>query len=441
MSGLEVIQATAWYPPFGTGGTEVFVEGLVAELGRLGVGATVLVPRTATSERAYMHRGARVETYPVNETPYRGELKSGAPHIGFEDFRDLLARRRNAIYHQHAWTRGCGPAHLKAARDAGMRTALTVHVPGNICLRGTMLRFGERPCDGRVDPQLCGACWAVARGLPRAAAEAVVRLPRVFARVAQEREGRLATALAARNLGERMSEQIMAMISHADRIVAVCQWLYDALALNGVPREKLVLSRQGVSTDLLSEILAVRASRHRREGPLRLLTLARWDPVKGIDTVVKAVRALPQETPVELRVHAVPAPGAETYERETRRLAEGDPRIRFGEPLPHEQIAEVLTESDVLLAPSTWLETGPLTVLEAHAAGVFVLGSRRGGIAELVDEGCGGRLVEAGDVAAWTAAIAELAVRHEQAPRPWPARPVRTMADAAADMAQLYRSL
>jgi glycosyltransferase involved in cell wall biosynthesis len=438
---LEILQATAWYPPFGTGGTEVYVEGLVAELGRLAIGTTVLVPRQLGAAEVYTHRGARVETFPVNETPYPGELKSQSPHIGFEDFRCLLAGRHGAIYHQHAWTRGCGLPHLKAARELGMRTVLTAHVPGNVCLRGTMLRFGETPCDGRVASQLCGACWAENRGLSKGLAKAVGQLPLGVARFAHAAHGRLATALSARNLAVRMLRQIEEMIANADRIVAVCQWLYDALALNGVPHDKLVLSRQGVSNDFLQEVSAVRRTRRHRPGPLRLLLLARWDPVKGVDTAVRAVHALPAETQVELRVHGVPVAGAEEYEKRVRQLAEGDARIRIDGPLPHDRIGEALAEADVLLVPSNWLETGPLTVLEAQAAGLFVLGSRRGGIAELVDEDDAGELVEAGNVEAWAAAIGRLAARHSRAGPPTPSRPVRTMADAAADMAELYRSL
>jgi glycosyltransferase involved in cell wall biosynthesis len=100
-----------------------------------------------------------------------------------------------------------------------------------------------------------------------------------------------------------------------------------------------------------------------------------------------------------------------------------------------------MAEGDVLMVPSISLETGPLTVLEAQAAGLFVLGSRRGGIAELVDETDAGELVEAGDVVAWTAAIARLAERKARGNLPRHTGPVRTMAMAAQEMAELYRSL
>ena len=100
-----------------------------------------------------------------------------------------------------------------------------------------------------------------------------------------------------------------------------------------------------------------------------------------------------------------------------------------------------MARHDALVVPSLWLETGPLVVLEAQAAGLYVMGSRLGGIAELVGDGAGGELVEAGSVRAWTAAIARLAERRASGALPRRPREVRTMAAAAAEMAELYRSL
>src|SRR5262249_46039231 len=136
--------------------------------------------------------------------------------------------------------------HLRAARDLKLPTVLTVHVPGNICLRGTMVRYGTHPCDGRVEERLCGACWAHARGLPQAVAGALARLPLPLAQRARREGARLATPLSARALGAAQRTELAGMISNADRVVAVCQWLYDALAANGTPRTKLVLSRHGL---------------------------------------------------------------------------------------------------------------------------------------------------------------------------------------------------
>jgi glycosyltransferase involved in cell wall biosynthesis len=94
-----------------------------------------------------------------------------------------------------------------------------------------------------------------------------------------------------------------------------------------------------------------------------------------------------------------------------------------------------------LLVPSVWLETGPLVVLEAQAVGLYLMGSNLGGIAELVGSGASGELVEAGNIGAWTVAIARLTERHAAGAMMRRPLAVRTMAAAALDMAELYRSL
>src|SRR5439155_8847181 len=74
-----------------------------------------------------------------------------------------------------------------------------------------------------------------------------------------------------------------------------------------------------------------------------------------------------------------------------------------------DEVVGVMAEYDLVAIPSRWLETGPLVVLEAFAAGVPVLGADLGGIAELVRSGIDGLLVPSDDAVAWAAAITRFA--------------------------------
>jgi len=122
------------------------------------------------------------------------------------------------------------------------------------------------------------------------------------------------------------------------------------------------------------------------------------------------------------------------------RKAVPDPRVRFLPPMAANEVVERLRDYDALLVPSQWLETGPLVVYEAFAAGIPVIGSNLGGIAELVTNGDNGILVEPhSDVSAWTRAITRF-VENPDLPVQLKSRrrPVRTMEDAAADMQTVY---
>jgi glycosyltransferase involved in cell wall biosynthesis len=64
---------------------------------------------------------------------------------------------------------------------------------------------------------------------------------------------------------------------------------------------------------------------------------------------------------------------------------------------------------DMLVLPSTGREAFGRVLVEAQACGIPVLGSNIGGIAETMNVGVTGRLVEPGDVKAWTDALVCLA--------------------------------
>jgi glycosyltransferase involved in cell wall biosynthesis len=417
-----VLHAAAWYPPHHLGGTEVYVAGLAKQLQARGVETAVIKPWDGTPIADHEHDGVAVRLYAVGDARSQDQLAGLAPHAGFETFEARLREARADIYHQHSWTLGLGGPHLAAARALGVRTVLTIHTPDVNCLRGTMMRFGEEACDGRIETRRCAACWIERRGAPRPIA------------------GMLAAALGAADHVRHKRRAFDRLLASADRIVAVASWVRDALILNGAPADQVVLSRQGLDLELeraLGRCLAPTPS-----GPLRIGYLGRWHPTKGVDILIKATRSLPSDVAARLTIRAMPT-GAEdaAYEAEQRRLAAGDERIEILPAVSRADLPAALRQLDVLAAPSLWLETGPLVVLEAQAAGLAVLGSDAGGIAEFVARGGRDRLFPPGDVAACARAIAEMAsdvdrLRAARAPAP-----VRTMADVTDEMLALYQAL
>ncbi len=209
-----------------------------------------------------------------------------------------LERQPRGIYHQHSWTTSCGLRHIEAAKALGFKTVLTVHVPAFICLRGTMMEFGSEPCDGRVEPVRCAACWSQGRGLPRAAARVFSRVPQIVSAAAYRSgaENRLVTALAARELAATRQRQIAGMAAATERIVAVCDWLADVLRKNNIADDKLVVSRQGIDRSFVPQArsrsrgradkISARLSRPLRSGqrPCRSC----WTPWRGCRAICRS---------------------------------------------------------------------------------------------------------------------------------------------------------
>jgi glycosyltransferase involved in cell wall biosynthesis len=176
------------------------------------------------------------------------------------------------------------------------------------------------------------------------------------------------------------------------------------------------------------------------EGPLRVAFLGRADRVKGVDTLINAVRSA-SDLQIELHLYGmVQSAGDQGYWRGIQNLAGEDRRITFFPTVEHEDVVPLLQKYHLLAVPSRWLETGPLVVLEAFAAGTPVLGSRLGGLIDWVREGENGILLEPESVAAWADALRRCARdRSFLAHLRRGVRPPRTMEAVADDMAGLYR--
>jgi glycosyltransferase involved in cell wall biosynthesis len=434
---MRVIETAGFYCPDSTGGTETYVSALAKCLQAQDVECSVAAPHASERAIRYVHEGVDVFRYPVPRRWRRCEVQGREPPRGFDIFEDWLRRQHADVYHQHSWTTGCGLWHLKSAKRLGLKTVVTVHVPGNICMRGTMLYEGRAACDGKLVPEKCASCWLQWKGLSRRAALRVARLPQPFGSL--EWLPRLGPVLAARALAADRAQQLHEMITVADRIVAVCDWLHDALTTNGVPSRQLVLNRQGVEAPKFE-------TSSRADKPsdvLRLGFLGRWDPIKGAHVLLEAFKLVPLHLPVTLDICATAQGNAgEKYRDHVQRAGRGDPRIRVLPPISHAEVPAFLSGLDAIVVPSQWLETGPLVVLEAFAAGTPVLGSDLGGIRELVSHGSNGLLVPHDDVSSWTAAMVRLATDgglHRRL-RNGIGR-VRTMSEVGADMVALYREL
>jgi glycosyltransferase involved in cell wall biosynthesis len=443
---VKVFQIPFTYSPDPMGGTEVYVEALAERLKLQGVESIVVAPGGENS--AGEQRGLGVRRYALGmEVSDPRELSGDGDATAAANFERVLDEERPDLVHFHAQTRGVSLRCLRAARRRRIPVVYTYHTPTATCQRGTLLRWGATACEGVMHGRDCTACTLQGKGLPRPAAAVLAALPEGVSALPGRAglRGGFWTAVRMRELVALRQRCARAFLAEADHVVAVCEWVRALLLRNGVPAEKLTLSRQGLcqeDAEAKSEKQKAESERPTAERsvlPLRVAFLGRLDPTKGVDLLVRAVRAA-ADLPVAVDVFGIAQGEAgERYAQALRAQAAGDARINFQSPLPASEVVTRLRGYDVLAVPSQWMETGPMVVLEAFAAGVPVLGSRLGGIAELVRDGVDGVLVEPASVTAWTAALRALATEPERLARLRAGiQPPRTMATAAAEMAQLY---
>lgn len=439
---MRVVQALGWYFPESLGGTEVYVAALSRRLRAAGADVVVAAPDpTIAHERCYEHDGIDVYRYPIPGRPTREEVQGLVPARGAEQFHDWLRHWRPDVVHVHAFVTGLGLREMKAARAAGARVIVTTHSGslGFICQRGTMMRWGAELCDGVSTPAKCAACALQSRGLGRPLARAFGAIPPALGRIARSLSGRLGTALSMSDLISRNAVMQREMLATVDRFVVLTDWALRAACANGAPRDMLALNRLGLGQETVRPKPA--PEEQPTVPPITVGYLGRFDRIKGGHDLGRAVASLPRDVPIRVQFRG---PVTRESERaclaELRDLVAGDRRVEFGPPVASEEAPAVLAGFDALCCPAICLEGGPTVAIEAHAVGTPVIGTRIGGLAELVQDGVNGRLVSPGDWRALAGVLTEMAAAPRETIDRWRRclPRARTMDEVAADYQVVY---
>ncbi|MDR7036236.1 glycosyltransferase involved in cell wall biosynthesis [Methylobacterium sp. BE186] len=310
----------------------------------------------------------------------------------------LAGLPRADCLHLHQWTRSLSPSVFPVLLGAGVPVVVTLHDYFLACPNGVYYRFDRaEPCALRP---LSGACLAAPCDA-RSRAHKLVRVARTGALRAAAGTGRL-------------------------HLVHVC----DAT------RSRTEGMLRGLA-----------AAHHRIDNPVGVARGAPARPERG-DAIVYVGR-MTEEKGADLVADAAEAAGLPALFIGSGPLAEslrGRPGLEIlGWRSPAEVQAILRARARAVAAPSRWLETGPLTIYEALAAGIPVVASERSGASEKVRHGQTGFVVapEPGALAAAFAVLRDDALvedlGREAHARYWAAS--MDLGAHCAALTDLYRSL
>jgi len=148
------------------------------------------------------------------------------------------------------------------------------------------------------------------------------------------------------------------------------------------------------------------APRALRSDPPRLLCLGRLTEEKGFDLVLAALRRLVDRCPRLGLIIAGDGPLRRTLERRATELGLM-PHVDFLGWVSPDDVPALINAATVVVVPSSYEAFG-LVALQAAQMGRPVVATRVGGLAEIVEDGVTGLLVESGDATLLAAAIAKL---------------------------------
>jgi glycosyltransferase involved in cell wall biosynthesis len=156
------------------------------------------------------------------------------------------------------------------------------------------------------------------------------------------------------------------------------------LASGGVPMERLRIRPNFLPAD----------PGRRTAGGDFALFVGRLSSEKGLAVLLEAWRSLPH---IPLKIVGS-GPLGDTI---ARRLARDNlTSVEILGQLPHEDVLRLMKSARMLVVPSVWHEVFALTIVEAFACGLPVVGSDIGSVGEIVEHGRTGRLFEVGNAEA-----------------------------------------
>ncbi|HEY1203922.1 MAG: glycosyltransferase [Bryobacteraceae bacterium] len=354
---MKIAIVASLFPPYAIGGAEHLAAQLAGALDRLGHQVDVI----STCGRSQL-----------GGQPYQGEIREGirvwrvAPrnlYWSYDKQRDLPGRLARACWHAiDLWNPsvilplrrvldqiqpdvvnthnidGFSPAVWQVARKYTPAVAHTLHDLHLLCPRATMQRR-----DGTMCESLCRFC-AVYTGYHRRFQKHVGML--------------IAPALATAELHRQA----------------------------GWTEPRIEIIRNGV------DVRPVPQPERAPSDPLRVLFLSRLEREKGCETLLASIPAFAESSEIEFHVA-----GIGTLEKQFTELAARVPNVTWHGFVQGRRKEELFSQCDVFLQLSECRENAPLSLSEAKAHGLYLVGTAVGGIPELIENSEAGQLIPPGD--------------------------------------------
>lgn len=206
------------------------------------------------------------------------------------------------------------------------------------------------------------------------------------------------------------------VVRSADRIAAGTEIERDQLVdLYGADPRQIVVVPPGVDLERFNPEGREAARERLGFGPHPTVVFAgRLQPLKGAHVAIGAMARLRHMVPdARLVIVGGDSPRGSRGERmrlglTARRLGVSR-RVRFSEPLPHDDLPDLYRAADVVVLPSA-SETFGLVALEAAACGTPVVATAVGGLRRLVRDGQTGYLVARRSPALFASALSRVLV-------------------------------
>lgn len=168
-----------------------------------------------------------------------------------------------------------------------------------------------------------------------------------------------------------------------DKITAISNFLAKRAEKLGVKKENIILTPNGVDFSHLPEAV--------EKIPKRVICVARLSWEKGLDYLINAWPGVLRETPEAKLVLAGEGNERAEIEEMIKNLGISS-SVELKGNLPHDQTLKEIKKSEIFICPSLAEGLG-IVFIEAQACGVPAIGTKVGGIPDVIQDGENGLLI------------------------------------------------
>jgi len=411
---MQILHIAHQYSPEHVGGTELYTQWLASSLHRRGHKVSVFYRRDAEGqglERRHDPTGVTVyAAWSGRVTPWqRFRATWGEGHLESAFGQVLDQTQPHLVHVQHLMGLPINLVHQVEENEVPF--IITLHDFWWRCANANLLtNYSQQVCNGPWAYLNCTRCALARAGHPQLwpATPFLVGL------------------LAWRN------HLLKRAVGKAARLITPTEFVRQWYVAHGAPVEKLIVVPPGLEPPARLE-----RKIQQTEGPLRFAYLGGLTRQKGVHILLQAFQGLAEKAELWIA-----GDGSTDPDYVTRLRTQAAPHVRFLGRLSRGAVWETLAQVDVIVVPSICYETFSFNVSEAFSAGVPVVASRLGALADRVHHKVDGLLVPPGDQQALNEALAELIDNPTLlAQLRAGVRPARTMDEHAAEIESLYQSV
>ncbi|AUB59682.1 hypothetical protein BK009_02720 [Methanobacterium subterraneum] len=347
---MKICLISNLYPPNVLGGAEVSVKKVSEELVKKG--HEVIVITTPFSENdvetingVKIYQVKPLNIYHIYDHPNQSMLIKPLWHIidlwnpyDERNIKNILKTETPDIVHIHNF-KGVSLSSFSPAKSLGIPLVFTAHDYSLICMRANLLNSSGEIC--QTPSALCKIYNQVQKHLAK---------------------------------------------NKVDLLISPSQFVINKLKSNGlfkdVKSKKIPL---GIELDNKEKF-------EKKYSTTNILYVGNLGEHKGVHVLLNAFKKINN---MNIRLDIV---GKGLCSEKLKLMSQNDNRIKFHDFLEGKELLKMYVHSNLTVVPSIWYDNSPMVIYESFSYGTPVIGSKIGGIPELIEDGFNGYLFEAGNV-------------------------------------------